>query len=152
FKPGTYDVDVPLGFFTQVLGLGRSPDDVSIATIHSDAFLSNNNATQNFWRGVENFATGAAGATTKWAVSQADPFRRVHVRGNLVLHQNGGFASGGWISDAKIDGTVGSGPQQQFISRNAQWGQWTGSNWNMVFVGVVNPPPGSWPSPAYTTV
>src|SRR5262249_4627484 len=40
----------------------------------------------------------------------------------------------------------------QWLSRNAQWGSWTGSNWNMVFVGVVNAPAGSWPSPAYTKV
>jgi hypothetical protein len=152
FRPGTYNVNVPVGFFTQVLGLGRSPDDVSIATVRSDAFLGNNNATQNFWRGIENFATGTAGSTIQWAVSQAVPFRRIHARGNVVLHQNGGWGSGGWISDSRIDGNVGSGPQQQWISRNAQWGSWTGSNWNMVFVGVVNAPAGSWPSPAYTKV
>ena len=108
----------------------------------SDAFLSNNNATQNFWRGVENFATGSPGGTIQWAVSQAVPFRRMHVRGNMVLHQNGGWSSGGWISDSRIDGNVNSGPQQQWISRNTQWGSWTGSNWNMVFVGVVNAPGG----------
>jgi hypothetical protein len=152
FRPGTYNVNVPVGFYTQVLGLGRSPDDVSIASVRSDAFLSNNNATQNFWRGIENFATGTAGGTMQWAVSQAVPFRRIHARGNVVLHQNGGWGSGGWISDSRIDGNVGSGPQQQWISRNAQWGSWTGSNWNMVFVGVVNAPAGSWPSPAYTKV
>ena len=28
FKPGTYTVDVPVGYYTQVLGLGDSPDDV----------------------------------------------------------------------------------------------------------------------------
>jgi len=152
FKPGTYDVTVPLGFYTEVRGLGQSPDQVSVATMRSDAFLSGNNATCNFWRGVENFATGAAGGTTQWAVSQANPFRRMHVRGNLVLHQNGGWASGGWISDSKIDGNVDSGPQQQWISRNAQWGSWTGTNWNMLFLGVVNAPAQSWPSPAYTTI
>ena len=60
FKPGTYNVTVPVGFYTQVLGLGQSPDDVSVATVRSDAYLSGNNATCNFWRGVENFATGAS--------------------------------------------------------------------------------------------
>ena len=29
FKPGSYSVDVPVGFYTQVLGLGASPDDVT---------------------------------------------------------------------------------------------------------------------------
>src|SRR5437016_607615 len=30
FKPGKYDLDVQVGFYMQVLGLGRSPDDVAI--------------------------------------------------------------------------------------------------------------------------
>ncbi len=51
-----------------------------------------------------------------------------------------------------VDGNVGAGPQQQWISRNSEWGSWTGANWNMVFVGVPNPPPGEWPSPPYTKV
>ena len=28
FKPGTYAVDVPVGYYTQVLGLGDQPGDV----------------------------------------------------------------------------------------------------------------------------
>jgi hypothetical protein len=88
----------------------------------------------------------------QWAVSQAVPFRRMHVHGNIVLHQKGGWASGGWMSDSLIDGNVGAGPQQQWISRNSEWGNWTGANWNMVFVGVPHPPPGDWPGPPYTKV
>ena len=30
FKPGKYDLDVQVGFYTHVAGLGRSPDDVAI--------------------------------------------------------------------------------------------------------------------------
>ncbi len=78
--------------------------------------------------------------TMQWAVSQAVPFRRMHVLGNLVLHQHHGWASGGWISDSLIDGNVDSGSQQQWISRNSEWHSWTGANWNMVFVGVKDPP------------
>jgi len=33
--------------------------------------------------------------------------------------------------------------QQEWISRNCDWKSWTGSNWNMVFVGVVHPPEGA---------
>jgi hypothetical protein len=51
-----------------------------------------------------------------------------------------------------VDGNVGSGTQQQWISRNSEWGSWTGSNWNMVFVGVPKPPMGEWPSPPYTKI
>jgi hypothetical protein len=99
-------------------------------------------------------ATGrqTTNGTMQWAVSQAVPFRRMHVLGSMVLHQNGGWASGGWMSDSLVDGNVGAGPQQQWISRNSEWGSWTGANWNMVFVGVPHPPEGEWPKPPYTKI
>jgi hypothetical protein len=53
-----------------------------------------------------------------------------------VLHQNRGWASGGWISDSLIDGNTDSGSQQQWISRTAggaagpaQTGTWYLSAW-----------------------
>jgi hypothetical protein len=151
--PGKYNLDIPIGFYTQILGLGATPDSVEITgNIHADASLKNNNATCTFWRGVEGFSAAPAGGTMQWAVSQAAPFRRMHIKGDLVLHQHRGWASGGWISDSAIDGNVDSGSQQQWISRNAEWGSWTGANWNMVFVGVDHPPTGEWPNPPYTKV
>src|ERR1041384_4682933 len=50
FKPGTDDGAVPVGFYTEIAGLGRPPEQVALASVHSDAFLPNNNATCNFWR------------------------------------------------------------------------------------------------------
>ena len=153
FLPGEYHVDVPVGFYTEVIGLGASPDAVHIiGNVHSDASLPRNNATCTFWRAVEGFSVTPTGGTMQWAVSQAVPFRRMHVLGNIVLHQKGGWASGGWMSDSVVDGNVGSGPQQQWISRNSEWGSWTGANWNMVFVGVPHPPEGEWPKPDFTKV
>lgn len=153
FLPGTYKIDIPVGFYTQVLGLGQTPDAVHImGNVHSDASLPNNNATCTFWRAAEGFSLSPTGGTMQWAVSQAASFRRMHVLGNLVLHQKGGWASGGWMSDSAIDGSVGSGSQQQWISRNSEWGSWSGANWNMVFVGVPHPPAGEWPEPPYTKV
>jgi hypothetical protein len=153
FLPGEYKLDVPIGFYTEVLGLGASPDQTHIAgDIHADASARNNNATTTFWRAAEGFSVTPAGGLMQWAVSQAVPFRRMHVRGDMVLHQHGGWASGGWMSDDLIDGNVGSGTQQQWISRNSEWGSWTGSNWNMVFVGVNLPPAGEWPTTPYTKV
>jgi hypothetical protein len=153
FTPGEYTVDVPVGYYTQVLGLGATPDSVRIrGDVRSDATLPNNNATCAFWKAVEGFSVTPAGGTMQWAVSQATGFRRMHILGNVVLHQKGGWASGGWMSDALIDGNVDSGSQQQWISRNSEWKSWTGQNWNMVFVGVPNPPPGEWPNPAYTKI
>ena len=153
FKPGTYSASVHVGFYTQVAGMGMSPDDVTInGTIESNAAWFNGNATQNFWRMAENMAVVPNGGTEKWAVSQASPFRRMHVRGSLVL-DDGGWSSGGFISDSKIDNQVNSGGQQQWFTRNSQLGSWTGGGWNMVFVGTGNAPTTSnWPNPPYTTV
>lgn len=153
FMPGTYHVDVPVGFYTEVAGLGASPDDVHIiGNVHADANSPNNNATTTFWRAAEGFSVTPSGGTMQWAVSQAVPLRRMHIRGNLVLNQHNGWASGGWMSDDLVDGNVDSGSQQQWISRNCEWHSWTGWNWNMVFVGVVNAPAGEWPQPPYTKV
>ncbi|WP_200876329.1 RICIN domain-containing protein [Amycolatopsis rifamycinica] len=153
FKPGTYANDVNVGFYTQVLGLGLSPDAVNInGAVHVEAdWFPPQNATQNFWRGAENLSVTPNGGADRWAVSQAAPYRRMHVRGDLQL-DDGGWASGGWISDTKIDGQVRSGSQQQWISRNSQFGSWNGSNWNMVFAGVQGAPANSFPTPPYTTV
>jgi hypothetical protein len=153
FLPGDYKLDIPVGFYTEVIGLGASPDGVRIAgNVHADASAPNNNATTTFWRGIEGFSISPAGGAMQWAVSQAAPLRRMHIHGDIVLHQHSGWASGGWMSDALIDGKVDAGPQQQFISRNTEWGSWSGSNWNMVFVGVPHPPAGEWPTPPYTKV
>ena len=152
FKPGTYANDVNVGFYTQVLGLGLSPDAVTInGAVHAEADWFQGNATQNFWRSAENLSVTPNGGTDRWAVSQAAPYRRMHVRGNLQL-DDGGWSSGGWISDTKIDGQVRSGSQQQWISRDSQFGSWSGSNWNMVFTGVQGAPANTFPSPPYTTV
>ena len=155
FKPGKYDLDVQVGFYMQVLGLGRSPDDVTITgAVRSKArWLGNNNATCNFWRSVENLSVTPTQDQNIniWAVSQATALRRVHVKGDMNLW-DGGWSSGGFIADSKIDGQVNSGSQQQWFSRNTQWGTWKGGSWNMVFVGTVNPPTGTWPEAPYTVI
>jgi hypothetical protein len=154
FKPGRYDVDVNVGFYTQVLGLGASPDDVTIrGQVHAEADWFDGNATQNFWRGVENMAVEPAGGTMRWAVSQAAPFRRMHVRGNMILDDSG-WSSGGFMADSVVDGQIDSGSQQQWFTRSTTMGSWTGANWNMVFAGVSGAPGGAerWPNPPYTVI
>jgi hypothetical protein len=154
FKPGNYNVDVQVGFYMQVLGLGKSPDSVAITgAVRSKARWMRGNATCNFWRAVENLSVTPAldWHTNIWAVSQGTALRRVHVNGDLAL-SDGGWSSGGFMADCKIDGQVNSGTQQQWLSRNAEWGSWTGGAWNMVFVGVVNPPAGIWPAAPDTVI
>jgi len=165
FKPGTYNADVNLGFYTQVAGLGLSPDDVNLnghVRVEADWLQQgddpNNkgNATQNFWRSAENLGvTVPAGQIERWAVSQAAPYRRMHLKGAVEMQLwNGydGWASGGLFADTKIDSTVVSGSQQQWLSRNSEFGGWNGSVWNMVFVGSTGTPPQHFPDPAHTVV
>ena len=155
FKPGKYKLDVQVGFYMQVLGLGRGPDDVEITgAVRSKAgWLGNHNATCNFWRCAENLSVVPTedDHIDVWAVSQATALRRVHIKGSLNLW-DGGWSSGGFLADCLIDGQVNSGSQQQWFSRNTQWGTWKGGSWNMVFVGTVNPPAGAWPDKPYTVV
>jgi hypothetical protein len=156
FKPGSYSNTVNVGYYTQVLGLGASPNDVVInGGVISNAALANGNATCNFWEGAENMAVVPSGGTDKWAVSQACPMRRMHIEGGLVLCDTGStnWSSGGFLGDSLIDGNANSGSQQQWLSRNCQWGSWSGANWNMVFVGDQNAPSGAtWPNPCYTVI
>lgn len=155
FRPGEYQADVRVGYYMHVAGLGRSPDDVHITgAVRSKAtWTGNNNATINFWRVAENLSVTpeVEGRVNVWAVSQGTSFRRMHVRGDVHLW-DGGWASGGFMADCRIDGTVDSGTQQQWLSRNDTWGRWIGSSWNMVFVGVDRAPDGRWPDPAYTVI
>ncbi|RKP54471.1 hypothetical protein D7Z26_14080, partial [Cohnella endophytica] len=154
FKPGTYSTAIRVGFYTHVAGLGKMPDDVNInggVTVDAN-WMANHNATQNFWRSIENLAITPQGGDMKYAVSQAASMRRLHVKGNLSLHDVGGWASGGFLSDSKIDGRVVPGSQQQWFSRNNSWGEWAGSLWNMTLVGNTNNPVENYPTNAYTIV
>lgn len=152
FKPGRYAVDVNVGFFTQVAGLGIRPDDVTIeGHIHAEADWADGMALVNFWRSVENCAVRPPDGRDRWAVSQAAPYRRMHLYGDLAL-DDGGWSSGGFMADCRIDGTVRSGSQQQWFTRNSHLGAWVGSNWNMMFMGVAGAPPSRFPEPPHTTL
>lgn len=157
FQPGHYsNLDVNLGFYTQVLGLGSMPDDVVITgNVHSEGTSWHHNATCNFWRSCENLAVIPTNHNTMtWAVSQDTSLRRMHIMGNLNLAnlETNAYASGGFLADSLVDSRVDSKTQQQWISRNDDWAHWTGKNWNMVFVGVPHSPAGNWPKPPYTVI
>ncbi|MCH0570172.1 coagulation factor 5/8 type domain-containing protein [Streptomyces sp. MUM 136J] len=155
FKPGTYDgLNAQLGFYTSIAGLGLSPDDTTInGDVTVDAGWFGGNATQNFWRSAENLALVPANGTNRWAVAQAAPFRRMHVRGSLNLAPSGyGWASGGYIADSRVDGQVGPYSQQQWYTRDSAVGGWVNAVWNMVFSGVEGAPAQSFPNPPYTTL
>ncbi|MGI5448208.1 discoidin domain-containing protein [Streptomyces sp. CA-243310] len=155
FKPGTYNgLNAQIGFYTSISGLGLSPDDTTInGDVTVDAGWFGGNATQNFWRSAENLALNPVNGTDRWAVSQAAPFRRMHVKGGLNLAPNGyGWASGGYIADSRIDGQVGNYSQQQWYTRDSSIGGWSNSVWNQVFSGTQGAPAQSFPEPRYTTL
>mmetsp|Transcript_29520 Transcript_29520/g.48017 ORF Transcript_29520/g.48017 Transcript_29520/m.48017 type:complete len:644 (+) Transcript_29520:71-2002(+) len=157
FTPGEYKVDVPVGYYTQVLGLGLKPQDVVFSGdkgVHCEEANYNPSvgALDTFWRAAENFKSTSAhgwwnGANGMiWAVSQAAPLRRAWIVNDLLLFQYvppyayAGFSSGGFAADLLVDGVAQSGSQQQFITRNSRVAKWEGANWNMVFVGVEGAP------------
>ncbi|WP_042391856.1 hypothetical protein [Streptacidiphilus carbonis] len=154
FRPGTYNVDVNVGFYTHVLGLGDSPDDVVInGHVTVDAQWLQGNGTQNFWRAAENLCIVPPDGLERWAVAQAGPMRRAHIKGDMTLWPSppgNRWSSGGFLADSVVDGQVDSGSQQQWLSRNDSFGSWVGSNWNMVFVGTEGAPAQHFPNPAWT--
>jgi len=176
FKPGTYGnaadpLDFQVGYYTEVAGLGASPNDVTING-HVDVYnrcLTPTNciALVNFWRSLSNLTinvmglSGCRSSGDFWAVSQAAPMRRVNITGgNLTLmdYCTAGpqYASGGFIADSQT-GFVINGSQQQFLVRDSSIGGWSNGVWNQVFSGVVGAPPQSFSStpynpPPYTTL
>jgi hypothetical protein len=139
FLPGTHDVNVNVGYYTSVMGLGKARTDTQLANVECDNGDYNyaGGALDNFWRSVENLAVPG---DMQWAVSQAAPLRRVAVGGNLNLWQYNsgccdGYASGGFLADSVVRGTITSGSQQQWITRNTQMGGWAGGVFSMAFLG-----------------
>jgi hypothetical protein len=153
FKPGAYNLDVRVGYYTQILGLGRTPDDVQITgSVRVTAEWFGGNATHNFWRASENISViPTRNRTNTWAISQGAALRRMHIRGTLAL-SDGGWSSGGFLADSRIDALTQPGSQQQWFSRNTAFSGWQGGVWNMVFVGSPGAPTGAWPANPFTVV
>jgi hypothetical protein len=175
FEPGTYGsstnpLNFQVGYYTTVAGLGLSPNDVvingSIDVYNQCSGTNNCVALVNFWRSLSdltiNVTTPNKGCYSAefWAVSQAAPMRRVHVNGAATLMDyctSPSYASGGFIADSEFDGgTVVSGSQQQWVTRNSKLDGWSNGVWNQVFSGVVGAPAQCFPSQSscgpYTTL
>ncbi len=177
FKPGVYGTeDNPLqmkvGYYTEVAGLGASPEDVVIngkIEVYNRCLgnggTSNCLALVNFWRTLSNLTIdinaagqdGCRASANFWAVSQAVSMRRVNVTGgqlSLMDYCTAGphFASGGYLADSKT-GSVVSGSQQQWLTRNSTIEGWSNGVWNQVFSGVEGAPDdATFPDPPYTTL
>ncbi len=139
FKPGDYtNADViNIGYYTQILGLGKLPHDVRLRNVKVPAALSGNNATCNFWVGFENATivdtdhNGDDFFAFQWGASQAAPARRLRVERKAVFDWWSGWASGGFVADSKFLQAAGSWSQQQYYYRNCDIAGGTyGVNWN----------------------
>ncbi len=171
FEPGVYgSTATPLtfqvGYYTEVAGLGKSPGDVTInghVDVYNQCFAADNCiALDNFWRSLSNLTINVMGladcrsSADFWAVSQADPMRRVNIVGaNLTLQDyctaGPQYASGGFIADSQSSYVI-NGSQQQFFVRNSNLGGWSNGVWDQVFSGVVGAPAQSYPNQTYTTL
>lgn len=156
YKPGNYDEAgmVNVGYYTTIHGLGKTPTETQLYNVNTPAALSGNNATCNFWVGIENVQiddiennNSSVEAWFQWGVSQAAPARRLNVlRKSHFQWMWDGWCSGGYIADSKFAKQAGSYSQQQYYYRNDEFdetiienggkeGAVYGVNWNQVIQG-----------------
>ncbi|MEH1101767.1 adenylyl cyclase [Micromonospora sp. CPCC 205561] len=177
FKPGSYGtaaqpLQVKVGYYTEVSGLGASPTDVTVngkVEVYNRCLegggTGNCIALVNFWRTLSNLSIsinaagqdGCRSSANFWAVSQAVSMRRLDIGGgelSLMDYCTAGpqFASGGFIADSRLPVTT-NGSQQQWLTRNSEVESWSNAVWNQVFAGTVGAPDDAgFPDPPYTTL
>jgi hypothetical protein len=169
FEPGTYGsqnnpLDIPVGYYTEVDGLGQDPSGVVINGGVTATGKNGSGALDTFWRSVSNLtihvvptADSCHTGNEMWAVSQAAPMRRVDVKDFTTFMpycENPNFASGGFVADSRLEGGALNGSQQQFYVRNSDLGKgWSNYVWNQVFSGDIAAPAQDFGNgAAYTTL
>jgi hypothetical protein len=169
FEPGTYGsqsnpLDIPVGYYTEVDGLGQDPSGVVINGGVTAIGQNGSGALDTFWRSVSNLtihvvatADGCHTGNEMWAVSQAAPMRRVDVKDYTTFMpycESPNFASGGFVADSDLEGGALNGSQQQFYVRNSNLGAgWSNYVWNQVFSGDIAAPAQDFGNgDAYTTL
>jgi hypothetical protein len=162
-------VNAHVGYYESIAGLGAQPDDVHInGALHVEPVVgcptqpwacADPGSLTRFWRSISNMGINPiqrpigedaalpfpAGVTEphqmRFAVSQAAPMRRMDIQGDLTIFgRYGEFASGGYLANSRVSGTIASGSQQQWFTRNSEVGAWDGGVWNMLFSGVTGAP------------
>jgi len=161
FEPGEYkDCKFEVGYYVQVAGLGKDAeggDAVRFTGQESGPYVDALNkqfegdtheggsihydgsglCLDTFWRSAENFSA----ENTKWAVSQAAPIRRAHIKGNLMFGDGGAYSSGGFVANAKVDGSCNYVANQQWFSRACTLNSVEGGAWSTVFAGCTGNTP-----------
>lgn len=157
FAPGEYkNCDFEVGYYVQMAGLGKtakgegavvftgeSASGPFVPALNKDMpFTEGGSIPQHapdsglcldtFWRMAENFSA----KNVHWAVSQAAPLRRVHVRNNLVFGDGPAYSSGGFLANAEVGGKCNFISNQQWFSRAVNFqGDVEGGAWSTVFAG-----------------
>jgi hypothetical protein len=162
-----------VGYYTQVAGLGALPQDtvvngvIDVLNNLCTPGTTDCNADDNFWRSLSNLtlnvhipsttpdyappvvdSSGAGCVNTNdfWAASQAAPIRRAIINGSVFFQDycaTHNFASGGFIADSQVSGTLFWLGNQQYMVRNSSIGGASGCPnglWNMVYSGVQGAP------------
>jgi hypothetical protein len=162
-----------VGYYTQVAGLGSMPQDtvingaIEVYNNECTAGTSNCNSDVNFWRSLSNVTLnvdlpssppayappiaesggpGCANSEESWSASQADPLRRDIINGSVVFQDycaTNDYASGGFIADSKVSGSLDFFGNQQYMVRNSDIGGTAGCPnglWNMDYSGVQGAP------------
>jgi hypothetical protein len=154
FKPGEYDLEITVDYYVEAAGLGRVPGDVRInGCVQSVTTTHTNNVTIMFWRSASNFEVhpGKTDEPVYWAVSQAAPYRRMHIFGD-VQFDKGGWGSGGLLANSIVEGNARLTTGQQWFTRNSELGSWSGGNWNRTFVGTTGAATEEWPVKPNTVI
>ena len=95
---------------------------------------------------VDPFGTGCDNSAEIWAASQAAPIRRAIINGSVVFQDycaTNNFASGGFIADSQVSGSLNFFGNQQYLTRDSSIGGVNGALWNMVYSGVEGAPAAS---------
>lgn len=154
FAPGQYrGFRFEIGYYVQMAGLGKSPNDVQFIGEKSGPFVEALNKglkctqggtiVQNncglcldtFWRSAENFRA----KNCQWAVSQAAPLRNVIIDDTLMFGDGPAYSSGGFLANAKVGKSVNFVANQQWFSRSVEFGGDgpMGGSWNTCFSGKI---------------
>ena len=176
FKPGVYGsatepLAIKVGYYTEIAGLGASPEDV---TINGKVEVYNRCVGDG---GTQLHRAGQLLADDLEPEHQHHQLRvgRLPELGELLgrlpggvdaATQHGGanlslmdyctagpqFASGGFIADSRLPFVI-NGSQQQWLIRNSVVAGWSNAVWNQVFTGVEGAPTDeAFPNPPYTTL
>ena len=154
FKPGTYSVEANIGYYTSIAAWARTPT--------TSPSMATSPWTPSTARATPRRTSG--GPPRTWRSTR--PPGRTAGRWRRRARSAGWTCTAGWNCTRPVTATPAVAtsptprsparsprcPQQQWYSRDSNFGSWSGSVWNMVFSGVNGAPAQSFPSPPMTTL